>query len=89
MTENELNDALELFAHKLKNPVHAIGINMDVLRTKLKRQPITDKDIFTHLNIVEKETLRIQEIVQKFTDYLQEDDARKKKVNLKKLLEGK
>jgi len=89
MTDKELLESLELLSHKLKNPLHSVGINLDVLRVKLKKEKISDKAIYKHLDIVENESHRIQEIVIKFSKYIKMSDAKKKMVNLRKLLEGK
>lgn len=89
MTEKELINTIELFAHKLKNPLHSIGINLDVLKTKLKKKIPDEKDIFKHLEIVSSETQRLNEIVLKYLKYLTLADKEKQKIDLRKLLEGK
>ena len=87
--EKELIESLDLFDHKLKNPLHSVGINLDVLKTKLKKKIPQEKDIFKHLEIVASETQRLNIIVLKYLKYLKLSDKERKKVDLRKLLEGK
>jgi len=89
MTEKELINTLELFAHKLKNPLHSVGINLDVLKAKLKKKVPQDKDVFKHLEIVSSEAQRINILVMKYLDYLKLNDNERQQKDLKKILEGK
>ena len=89
MKDNELKKSLELFSHKLKNPLHAIGINMDVVQTKIRKKFPEEKDLIKHLMIVSSESNRLQEIVMKYLKYLELGDEERRKINLRKLLEGK
>lgn len=89
MTETELIKTLELFAHKLKNPLHAVGINLDVLKTQLKKKIPQEKDILHHLDIISTEAQRLNTIVMKYLNYLEKSDRERQKIDLKKLLEGK
>lgn len=88
MNERELLKSLEIFSHKLKNPLHAAGINLDVLKVKLKKQKV-DKQTLQHLTIVDSEIKRVNQLVQIYFDYLKLSDKDKKKTDLKKLLEKK
>ena len=89
MTEKELMETLELFAHKLKNPLHAVGINLEVLKTRLKKKIPQEKDIFKHLEIVATEAERLNELVLKYLNYLKMSDQKRKQIDLRKLFEGK
>ena len=80
MNEKELKSSLELFAHKLKNPIHAAVINLDVLKVKLSKQG-TDKKTLKHVEIAAAEVQRISVIVQKYFDYLKLSDSERKKKN--------
>ncbi len=88
MNERELLKSLEIFSHKLKNPLHAAGINLDVLKVKLNKQKV-DNQTMQHLTIVDSEVKRVNQIVQIYFDYLKLSDKDKKKTDLKKLLEKK
>jgi len=85
MTEKELKSSLEIFAHKIKNPLHAAVINLDVLKVKLSKLAV-DKKTLKHLEIINAEIQRIKEINQKYFDYLALSDAERKKKDLRKIL---
>ncbi len=88
MTDKELAEALELFHHKLKNQLHSVGINLDVLKTKLKKAVPGEKDVFKHLDLVFEQSQKINEVVIEFIKYSKMKENERKKVNLRKLLEG-
>ncbi|MBC8180672.1 hypothetical protein H8E88_06055 [candidate division KSB1 bacterium] len=85
MTEKELKSSLEIFAHKIKNPIHAAVINLDVLKVKLGKLGV-DKKTLKHLEIVAAEVKRINEINKKYFGYLALGETARKKKNLKKIL---
>jgi len=85
MTEKELLNSLELFAHKIKNPVHAAALNLDVLKVKLKKETKNPQTL-KHLDIVAKEVQRVQELVEKYFQYIKLSDKQKSKTDLLKLL---
>jgi len=89
MTEKQLIESLEIFSHKLKNPLHSVGINLQVLQVKLKKTVPQEKDLFKHLDIVSSEIKRVNDIVLKYLDYLKFDEKKQQQIDLKKLLEGK
>lgn len=80
MDKNELKSSFELFAHKIKNPIHAAAINLDVLQVKLSKQG-ADKKTLKHVEIAAAEVQRISVIVQKYFDYLKLSDSERKKKN--------
>ena len=85
MTEKDLKNSLEIFAHKIKNPIHAAVINLDVLKVKLGKLGI-DKQTLKHLEIVKSEVAKINVINQKYFEYLTMSDIEKKKKKLNKIL---
>jgi nitrogen fixation/metabolism regulation signal transduction histidine kinase len=85
MDEKELKESLEIFAHKIRNPIHSVVINLDVLKVKLKKQ-MKDQADLKHLEIAASEVKRLSEIVGKYLDYLKKSDKERAKVDLKKLL---
>ncbi|MBD3288698.1 hypothetical protein GF337_07850 [candidate division KSB1 bacterium] len=88
MTDKELAEALELFNHKLKNQLHSVGINLDVLRSKLKKKIPAENDLFKHLDLVSEQSQKINDVVFEFMKYSKLSDKDRKKVNLRKKLEG-
>lgn len=85
MEEKELKESLEIFAHKIRNPIHSVVINLDVLKVKLKKQSADPADL-KHLEIATSEVKRLSEIVARYLKYLNLSDKEKAKVDLKKLL---
>jgi nitrogen fixation/metabolism regulation signal transduction histidine kinase len=85
MDEKELIKSLEIFAHKIKNPIHSVGINLDVLKVKLQKQ-IKDQPTLKHLEIATSEVKRLSDIVATYLDYLKKSDKERTKVDLRKLL---
>lgn len=85
MTEKELQDSLEIFAHKLKNPLHAAGLNLDVLKIKLGKQK-SDKATLKHLQIVEDEFIGLSDLVMKYLKFLKMSDKKQSEIDLKKYL---
>ncbi|MCI0495988.1 hypothetical protein L0Z72_13370 [candidate division KSB1 bacterium] len=85
MEEKELKESLEIFAHKIRNPIHSVVINLDVLKVKLKKQMKEQADL-KHLEIAASEVKRLSDIVAKYLDYLKKSDRDRAKVDLKKLL---
>ncbi len=60
---------LDIMAHEIKNPLHALGINLDVLKSKIqKSQP--QESTLKHVEILEHELDHLQEVVQGFLSYV-------------------
>jgi signal transduction histidine kinase len=85
MDEKELIKSLEIFAHKIRNPIHSVVINLDVLKVKLQKQ-VKDQPTLKHLEIANSELKRLSEIAAKYLDYLKKNDKERAKVDLKNLL---
>ncbi len=85
MTEKELTESLELFSHKLKNPVHAAVLNLDVLKVKIKKETKNPQTL-KHLEIVNREVQRVRELVDNYSAYIKLSDRKKSKTDLRKLL---
>lgn len=85
MTEKELLESLDLFAHKLKNPVHAAVLNLDVLKVKLKKASMDDQTM-KHVEIVAKEIERVRDLVNAYFKYMKMSDKQKAKTDLRSLL---
>lgn len=85
MDEKELIKSLEIFAHKIKNPIHAVGINLDVLKIKLQKQG-NDQATMKHLEIANSEAKRLSDIIEKYLKYVKLNEKERAKKDLKKLL---
>ncbi|MDZ7262098.1 MAG: HAMP domain-containing histidine kinase [candidate division KSB1 bacterium] len=67
----ELLHLTEIVAHKIKNPLHSVGLNLDVLKTKIKKRILENpEDILKHADIIGAEFQRLNDIVHTFIDYL-------------------
>ncbi len=63
-------------AHEIKNPLNAIALRLDLLRTRLSlsesaapQEPLSDEEIAQELEIVSKEVLRLDRVVKTFLDF--------------------
>lgn len=88
MTEKEVIESVELLNHKLKNQLHAVGINLDVLKTKLKKHAPGEKDMIKHLDLAANQAQLINNIILEFVKYMKLDDKKRAKKDLRKILEG-
>ena len=86
MEEKQLEKSIGVLSHKIKNPLHSAVINLDVLRVKLKRCTL-DEEIYTHLDIVNNEVLRLEKIILKYLEFLKKSDVEKAKSDLSKILD--
>ncbi len=86
MTDKELETAIDILLHKLKNPVHAASLNLDALELVLSKQN-NDKKSRQLLKIIRAEMQRTLTIVSRFSEYIRSD--KKKKPDLGKYLDRK
>jgi signal transduction histidine kinase len=63
-----LSKFLDIMAHEIKNPLHAFGINLDVLKTKIDKD-LPKADYMKHVKILEQEAEHLQEIIEGFLTY--------------------
>jgi len=80
-----LSRYLDIMAHEVKNPMHALVINIDVLRTKLKKAGIDD-GVARHLDIIEREIDHLKEVIGGFLSYVRPGMPQKEKTNLNQLV---
>lgn len=81
-----MQKSIAIFAHKIKNPLHAAVINLDVAKTKLKRQSVGG-DAVSHLDIASSEIKRLERMVVRYLDFVRLSDAQRSKMNLEKYLD--
>lgn len=79
---------LSVFSHKLKNPVHSIGINLEVIRTKVNKA-LGEKsgDIQKHLDIVATELSNMNRITHCFSEFLLVKESKKSKILVHKMIQ--
>jgi|GEM_PF-2053740 len=86
-SEKQLLTLIELLAHKVKNPTHAMGLNLEVLRSKLTRSKLPDVAEYQRpLDLVSRELKRLNLIIQRFVEYMTPAGENRKKFNIKNLL---
>jgi signal transduction histidine kinase len=84
MTEQELSKCLEVYSHKLKNPLHSITLNLEALRISLKDDP----ELLKLLGLAESQTRRMTVITERFIKYLNKKESEREMINLKNYLDG-
>ena len=85
MDEKDLLEYLEIFAHKMRNPLHALMINLDVAKVKGEKINI-DPAIMKHLKIAAGEVEKLNHIMERFFEYLKLPEKERKKKDLKKFI---
>ncbi len=76
---------LDIMAHEIKNPLHALALNLDVLKTKIQRSKIR-LDAGKQIKILEKEMEHLQEVVQGFLRYFRPGVPQKERVEVNRLI---
>lgn len=82
---NTTSRFMDILAHEIKNPLHAFGLNLDVLRTKVEKGH-AKKDMLKHLNILEQESEHLQEVVQGFLRYVRPGVPQKEKIQINAII---
>ena len=80
-----LSRYLDIMAHEIKNPLHAMGINLDVLKTKIQQQK-PKADTLKHTRILEREIEHLQQVIQGFLTYARPGVPRKGRSKLNPLV---
>lgn len=60
---------MDIMAHEIKNPLHALVINVDVLKSKIQKG-LAKTDTLKHARIIEREIDHLKEVVGGFLKYL-------------------
>ena len=76
---------MDIMAHEVKNPLHALGINLDVLKTKVQKGK-PKKDLLKHSEILEHEIDHLQEVIQGFLSYVRPGVPRKERLKINNLI---
>ncbi len=76
---------MDIMAHEVKNPLHALVINIDVLRTKMIRSK-AKADSIKHLNIIEKELEHLNEVITGFLNYVRPGVPQKERTGLNEIV---
>ena len=71
-------------AHEVKNPINAIVVHLEVLRSKLKE---VDPDTKRHVEIINNEIRRLDRVVQTLVDFTRPVELRLAEIDLRRLVE--
>ncbi len=76
---------LDIMSHEIKNPLHALGINLDVLKTKINKQQSKETTL-KHVDILENETEHLQEVIQGFLSYVRPGKPQREKIQINEII---
>jgi signal transduction histidine kinase len=76
---------LDIMAHEVRNPIHAMGINLDVLKTKVQQEK-PKADTMKHVRILEREIEHLQQVIQGFMTYARPEVPRKGRTKLNPII---
>ena len=76
---------LDIMAHEIKNPLHALGINLDVLKTKIRKGQSKEATL-KHAEILEQELDHLQEVVMGFLSFVRPGVPKKEKADLNEVV---
>ncbi len=74
-------------AHEVKNPLNAMSIHLELLRTKIRAADPTQTAALDHVNVIEGEVRRLDEVVQGFLKFTRPDDLRLQPVRVGALMQ--
>ncbi len=80
-----LSRFMDIMAHEIKNPLHALGINLDVLKTKIKKGSAPEAAL-KHAETVEEELDHLQEVVLGFLNYVRPGIPRRTRTDVNALI---
>ena len=89
MVLNELKTIsrfLDVMAHEIKNPLHALVINIDVLKTKLQKSRIK-AETKKHVGIIELEVEHLREVIDGFLNYVRPGVPQKERIKINHLIQ--
>jgi len=69
MKKTKPDHLIEHFAHKIRNPLHSMGINLEVIKTELNRSKGKNlPKLKKHIDIVTLELDTMKRMIQEFTE---------------------
>ncbi len=79
-----LSRFMDIMAHEVKNPLHALVINVDVLKAKLAKTG-AEADSMKHVDIISHEIDHLQEVLSGFLMYVRPGVPQRERTNLNAL----
>lgn len=83
-TDKQIDNLIGLFAHKLKNPTHIMGLNLEIIRSQVQKLKNSD-DFQKPLDTIHNELNRLNLIIQKFSEYMTPAGQEKKAASVSEL----
>jgi signal transduction histidine kinase len=74
-------------AHEVKNPLNAMSIHLELLRTKIRAADPAQTAALAHVDVIEGEVRRLDEVVQGFLKFTRPDDLRLQPVRVGALMQ--
>ncbi|MBN2091475.1 HAMP domain-containing histidine kinase [candidate division KSB1 bacterium] len=68
-TDKQIENLIGLFAHKLKNPTHIMGLNLEIIRSQVQKLK-NSEDFQKPMDTIHNELNRLNLIIQKFSEYM-------------------
>jgi len=78
-------ESMDMLAHEVKNPLHAMVVNIDVLKTKVERgRP--KAEAMKHVKVIEGEIDHLKQVVEGFLRYLRPNVPQKERLQINDLV---
>jgi signal transduction histidine kinase len=78
---------LDLMAHEIKNPLHSLGINLDVLKTKIDKG-LPKESALKQVETLEGQLAHLQEVVEGFFGYVRPGVPKKERTSVNELIKN-
>ncbi|MFQ5602110.1 MAG: PAS domain-containing sensor histidine kinase [bacterium] len=76
---------LDIMSHEIKNPLHALGINIDLLKSKIKKNQ-SKETMLKNAEILENEIEHMEEVIQGFLSYVRPGKPKRERVPINKII---
>ncbi len=76
---------LDVMAHEVKNPLHALVLNTDVLKTKIQKERAKAESL-KHVKIIELEIEHLSEVIDGFLRYFRPGVPQKEKLQINSIV---
>ncbi len=78
---------LDLMAHEIKNPLHSLGINLDVLKTKIDKG-LPKESALKQVETLEGQLAHLQEVVEGFFGYVRPGIPKKERTSVNEIIKS-
>lgn len=82
-----LINVLELIAHKIQNPLHSMGLNLEALKLRASKSSQNKPEtLLRHIDIIQKEQERLKNIIHAGIEYLKPGGQMKRRIQVDRLI---